>query len=179
MSDNPATRLQNMSTQATAAATKGAEAAQEMGRKAFETGMANMTEFSRMFSDMKMPSMPDMEGFLSSHRRNMEALSSANRVALEGAQTVAKRHMEIMQQTMQEMTESLRELASPENPQARAAKQTELMKHAYERAVAHMKEMADLIQRSNGEALQTLNSRFTEAMDEVRALAEKATKPHG
>ena len=81
--------------------------------------------------------------------------------------------MEIMQQTMSEMSENLRDIASPESPQARAAKQAEMLKTAYERAVAHIKELADLIQRSNGEALSMLNARFTEAMDEVKQLAAK------
>jgi len=95
-------------------------------------------------------------------------------VALEGAQAVARRHMEIMQQTMSEMTETMRDLSSPDSPQTKAAKQTELMKSSYERAVAHMKELADLIQRANGEALGMLNHRFAEAMDEVKMLAAKA-----
>ena len=161
---------------------KMASNAQEMSRNAMETGMAKMNEFTRMFSDMKMPSlpgMPDMESFLSAHRRNMEVLSAANRVALEGAQTVARRHMEILQQTMQEVTQTMKEMTAPESPTAKAAKQTELMKSSYERAVAHMKEIADLIQRSNGEAMGMLNQRFTEAMDEVKQLAEKVGKQPG
>ncbi len=149
-------------------------AAQDMTRRSTEVGMAGMAEFSRMFGEMKFPMMPDMEAFLSAHRRNMETLSAANRVALEGAQTVAKRHMEIVQQTMQEMTDTIRELTSSDSPQQRAGRQAELVKQAYERAVAHMKELADLIQRSNGEALGMLNQRFVEAMDEVKSLAEKA-----
>jgi phasin family protein len=152
------------------------KAAQDMGRRTTEAGLAGMAEFSRMFGDMKFPGVPDMDAFLAAHRRNMETLSAANRVALEGAQTVAKRHMEIVQQTMQEMSETIRELASPDSPQARAAKQAELIKHAYERAVSNIKELADLIQRSNGEALNMLNMRFAEAMDEVKAMAEKANK---
>ncbi|MBV8914041.1 MAG: TIGR01841 family phasin [Acetobacteraceae bacterium] len=150
-----------------------------MGRRATEAGLAGMSEFTRMFSDMKFPAMPDMDSFLQAHRRNMETLSAANRVALEGAQSVAKRHMEIVQQTMQEMTETIRELSNPETPQARAAKQADMIKHAYERAVAHIKELADLIQRANGEALEMLNQRFREAMDEVKAMAEKAGQKQG
>jgi phasin family protein len=147
---------------------------QDVSKRAAEAGMAGMAEFTRMFGEMKFPMMPDMEMFLSAHRRNMETLSAANRVALEGAQTVAKRHMEIVQQTMQEMTDTIRELSSSESPQARASRQAELVKQAYEKAVAHMRELADLIQRSNGEALSMLNQRFTEAMDEVKAMAQKA-----
>lgn len=148
--------------------------AQDMTKRSADMGMAGMAEFSRMFGEMKFPMMPDMEMFLSAHRRNMETLSNANRVALEGAQTVAKRHMEIVQQTMQEMGDTIRELTSSESPQARAARQADLIKQAYERAVNHMKELADLIQQSNGEALGMLNQRFKEAMDEVKSLAQKS-----
>ena len=154
-------------------------AAKDMSRRTTEGAMAGMAEFSRMFSEMRFPGVPDMDAFLAAHRRNMETFSAANRVALEGAQTVAKRHMEIVQQTMQEMSETIRDLSSSESPQDRAAKQAELIKHAYERAVSHMKELGDLIQRSNGEALQMLNHRFTEAMDEVKAMAEKSGQKAG
>jgi len=173
MSDDPATRMQKTMTDA-------ASGAAQMGKSAMDTGMAKMAEFTKMFSDMKVPgmgAMPDMEAFLSAHRRNMEVLTAANRVALEGAQAVARRHMEIMQQTMAEVTETMRDMSAPDSPQAKAAKQTELMKTSYERAVAHMKELADLIQRANGEALGMLNQRFAEAMDEVKLLASKAGAP--
>jgi len=132
------------------------------------------TDFTKMFSEMKLPSMPDMDAFLAAHRRNMETLSAANRVALEGAQAVARRHMEIMQQNMAELSETMKALASSDAPQAKAAKQAELLKKGYERAVSNMKELSDLIQRSNGEALGLLNKRFTEAMDEIKGVVEKA-----
>lgn len=135
--------------------------------------MPDFSEFTRMFANMKMPSAPNMDAFVAASRRNMETITAANRVALEGAQAVAKRHMEIMQQGMAEMTEAMRSLALPEDPQAKAAKQAELLKTAYEHAVANMKELGDLIQRSNAEAISLLNTRFAEAMEEIKALTEK------
>lgn len=134
-------------------------------------------EFTRMIGEMKFPAIPNAEVLLGAHRRNMEALSSANRIALEGAQTVAKRHMEIMQQTMTELTEAMRALAGSEAPQAKAAKQAEMLKRAYERAVAHARELSDLIQRSNRDALEQLNKRFVEAMEEVKQLMDQSGRP--
>jgi phasin family protein len=146
--------------------------------KAMEQARTATENFTKMFSEMKLPAMPDMEALLSAHRRNMETFSAANRIALEGAQAVAKRNMEIMQQMMSEMSDTMRTLAATQSPQAKAAKQAELLKHAYERAVANSKELSDLIQRSNSEAVSLLNHRFTEAMDEVKMLMDKAaTKP--
>lgn len=131
-------------------------------------------DFTRLLEDMKLPGMPDIAALTEANRRNLEALTAANRVAVEGAQAVARRHMEIMQQAMQEMTEGMRALSSPEAPQARAAKQAELVKQGYQRAVTNMQELHDLIQRSNTEAMHLLNQRFMEAMDELKQLAGKS-----
>jgi phasin family protein len=130
-------------------------------------------EFSKMFGDMKIPAMPDMEIVLSAHKRNLEALSEANRIALEGAQAVARRHMEIMQATMASLSETMKDLTESETPAGRAAKQTDLLKAAYENAVSNTRELGDLIQKSNTEAMQKLNTRFSEAMSEMKALFKK------
>ena len=135
--------------------------------------MPDFGEFSRMFADMKFPAMPDMGAFVTATRRNMDVLAAANRVAMEGAQAVARRHSEIMQQSMAEMAEAMQSLSTNEPPQAKAARQAELLKQAYEHAVANMKELHDLMQKSHEEAMGLLNRRFAEAMDEVKTLAGK------
>lgn len=130
-------------------------------------------EFTKMLGAMKFPAVPNMEALLALQKRNMDALSAANRLALEGAQTVAKRHMEIMQQTMAELSDTMRALASTETPGEKAATQADLLKKAYERAVSNTKEMSDLIQRANDEAIGQLNQRFVEAVDEMKTLLGK------
>jgi phasin family protein len=130
-------------------------------------------DLMRMLADFRLPAMPDIDALAAAQRRNLEALSAANRVALEGAQTIARRHMEILQSTMTEMTEAMSSLATQESPQAKATRQAELLKSAYEKAVNNMREVGDLIQKSNGEAMGLLNARFTEAMTEVKQLMNK------
>ncbi|WP_427951389.1 phasin family protein [Acidiphilium sp.] len=130
-------------------------------------------DFTKAFSAMKIAPMPGMDVVLGAYRRNLEALSEANRVALEGAQAVARRHMEIMQRTMTDLSEQMRGVDLHDTPQARATKQAELLKHAYETAVANMRDLGDLIQRSNQEAVEKLNRRFSEAMDEMKNLIDK------
>ncbi len=136
-------------------------------------------DFTRMFASMRLPALPNSDALIGAHKRNMEALSEANRAAMEGAQAVAKRHIEIMQQTMSELGETMRTLSAADMPpQAKAARQAELLKQAYERAVANTRELSELIQHANGEALAALNRRFMEAMEEVKALMrESAAKP--
>jgi phasin family protein len=130
-------------------------------------------DISKLFAEMKAPGMPDMEAVLSAHKRNLEALSEANRVALEGAQAVARRHMEIMQATMTGLSTTLKDISVTDTPSERATKQTDLLKQAYESAVMNTRELGDLIQKSNTEAMSKLNHRFSEAMTEMKALFAK------
>ncbi len=139
-----------------------------------KAGGTGIPDFSSLFANLKLPSFPDMEPLLHAHQRNIEALTGANRIALEGAQAYTKRHMEIVQQGLAELAQSLQALAEPGSPQARAARQIEMLKTASERTVASMKELGDLIQRSNSEAIQLLNQRFAEAMDEIKGMMAKA-----
>ena len=133
-------------------------------------------EFRKLLGDMKFPGLPDTQALMQAHQRNLEAIAAANRIALEGAQAVAKRHMEIMQQTMAELTDTLTSLSGAAAPQDKAAKQAELLKSAYEKAVANSRELGDLIQRANGEAVSTLNARVSAAIDELTTLIGKAKK---
>jgi phasin family protein len=156
------------------AARRAQETAGSFAAAAAEKQQSMFTDMTRLFKDMRFPAMvPDSGALMAAHRRNMEALSAANRLALEGAQAVARRHMEIMQSTMSELSDHMREIAGTDTPAHKAAKQAELVKKSYERAVANIRELSDLIQRSNGEAIGLLNERFKEAMDEVKQLLEK------
>src|SRR5512143_2482480 len=120
-------------------------------------GPQSNMDFTKFFAEMKLPALPDMEAFIAANRKNIETLTAANRVAMEGAQAVARRHMEIVQSSMTELSDAMKALAAADAPQAKAAKQAELLKQAYQRAVTHMKELSDLIQQSNAEALALIN----------------------
>ena len=154
-----------------------AQAGAEFSRNAQNQASAMGNEFVKMFADLRMPGLPDMQGLMDAHRRNLETIAAAYRVATEGAQAVTRRQMEIMQQSMQDVGETMRQLASTEAPQAKAARQAELLKASYEKAIGNMRELRDLMQRSNGEAVELINRRFVESMDEVRALMDK-TQAH-
>jgi phasin family protein len=146
--------------------------------KLTEAGLSVADQLTKRIAEMQRV-MPDMEAMSTAHRRNMEALSAAYRASLEGAQAVARRNGEIMQQAVAEMEQAVRAVASDEAPKDKAAKQAELLKEAYQHAVANMKDLSDLIQKSSAEAIGLLNKRFSEGMDEVKAMMEKSRNTVG
>jgi phasin family protein len=126
-------------------------------------------DLRKMLADLKLPPMPDADALLGAHRKNLEALAAAHKAALEGAQEMAKRQSEIWQQTAKELGETLRAFSAAKTPQDKAAKQAEILRSAYERAVSNTKELSELIQRTNSRALGLLNERFTEALQEAKS----------
>jgi phasin family protein len=128
-------------------------------------------DMTKMMSEFRLPAMPDMAELAKAQQKNLEAITAANKVALEGARAVAERHMEIVQQSVAEMQDAIRSMANPGDAQEQAAKRAEVAKATYERAVGQMQELADLIQKSSGEALSVLQQRFTEAMEEAKNLS--------
>jgi phasin family protein len=130
-------------------------------------------DVTKMMAEFKLPQV-DVEALVAAQRKNIETLSTANRLALEGMQAVAKRNMEIMQQSLADMTEAMKAIAAAEAPQAKAAKQAELLKATYEKAMQNIRELQDMIQKMSGDTLGVLNRRVGEALDEVKAMMEKA-----
>lgn len=118
---------------------------------------------------LNFPSFPDMTSVLEGYRRNIEVLTRANQVAWEGAQLFARRQAEIIQENMAELSEALSTIAFAGSAEQRAQRQAEWVKRAYERAVNNARELGEILQRSSGEALDILNRRFMEAMEEMQS----------
>jgi phasin family protein len=129
-------------------------------------------DFTKMATEFRMPGV-DMEGVLASQRRNVEALSAANQLALEGVQAVMRRQAEIVRQMMDEARGIMTEMMSVGAPEEKVAKQAELFKTTFEKTVANMKELSEMIAKSNTEAAETLAKRVSESLEEMKSAAGK------
>ncbi len=135
-----------------------------------------VAEFSNALKQYKLPNV-DLDSVVASQKKNVEALTSANRVAFEGLQAVARRQAEILQETMNEASKAVDALAKAGSPQDIAAKQAELTKSAFERALSNMRELAELVAKSNQDAANTVNSRIAASLDEIKDYALKLKQP--
>lgn len=126
-------------------------------------------DFLKMFSDMKVPGV-DMDAVVSSQRRNLEALTEANKLAMEGMQSIIKRQAEILRQSMEEAAKAAQDIASAETPQTKMSRQTEVAKESMEKAISNMRELSEMLSKANTEIFELLNSRISEALEETRTL---------
>ncbi|MTJ79938.1 MAG: phasin family protein [Telmatospirillum sp.] len=124
-------------------------------------------DISKIFGDFKVPGI-DVDILVSSQRKNIEALTQANKLAFEGVQAVFKRQVEILRQSIEEAAAAAQQLTGPGSPQEKAIRQTELVKEAFEHALANSRELSEIVAKSNAEAFEQLNKRFTQLLDEVK-----------
>lgn len=129
-------------------------------------------DVTKLMADMKLPGV-DVDGLMASQRKNIEALTAANKLAVEGLQAVAKRQTEIFQQTMDELPKMLTEVMAASSPEDRMAKQAEITKMAFEKSLENMKEIADMVSKSNTEAASVITQRFTATLEEIKSMATK------
>src|SRR5216684_3786232 len=120
--------------------------------KAFDIGKA--FDMSKAFGEMKLPGI-DVEAVAASQRKNLEALTQANQLAVEGAQSLARRQVEIARQAADEVTTAFREWTEAGAPEDRIAKSVELTTKA------------------STDVFSVITRRFSEGFDELRLYAKK------
>jgi phasin family protein len=133
-----------------------------------------MSKVTSAFSDYQIPGL-DMSAVIEHQRKNIEALTAANRQALEGVQAVAMRQSEILRETMDEAVGALKDLSSSGGPTEAASKQAQLLGKALERALTNMRELAEMAAKSNTDAFEVVKTRMTDSVEEIKQLAKTMT----
>lgn len=129
-------------------------------------------DVTKWMGEFKVPGV-DVQAVVASQRKNLDALTQANKLALEGVQALFKRQAEILRQAIEESSNAVKDVAAVVDPQEKMVKQTEFAKQAFERALANARELSEIIAKSNGEAFELLNRRFSAILDEFKDSVHK------
>jgi len=129
-------------------------------------------DVTKMMTDFRFRPF-DIEALMACQRRNIEAFSQANQLAVEGAQAVARRQIEIARQALEDVSVLFRELSQPTSTEDRIAKNTEYAKQMLEKSVSHGREITELAAKAGTEAADVLRKRASESLDELREMAKQ------
>ncbi|MBY0363871.1 MAG: TIGR01841 family phasin [Phreatobacter sp.] len=132
-----------------------------------QTPQAMLDMFKKLGEDMKVPAV-DMEKIVEHHRKNLEALAASGKAAAEGATAIAAKQKEIVETAVKEIQAAAEGFKLPGSAQEMMAAQTEFAKRAMEAAVKNTRDMAELMQKSNAEAVRVIQDRMKESFEEIR-----------
>lgn len=128
-------------------------------------------DMGRLMGDFKAPTL-NMEHIADTYRKNVEAVTKANQVAMEGMQAVVRRQIEIGQQNMEQAMSFAGTAMSTGTSEDRFAASADIAKNQYERTVSQVKELGEIVNKSNGEAFSVLHNRVTGMLEEAKSASK-------
>src|SRR3954452_864056 len=97
-------------------------------------------------------------------RRNFEALTAANQTVVQGLQTVVQRQGEIARQSIKQFQDLLSFRPSSASVMETLVKQIDLTKTSYEKNVADVRELGDIVVKAGSEAADILSRRVVASL---------------
>ncbi len=126
-------------------------------------------DVTKYMAQFKVPTV-DVEALVAAQRKNFEAFAAANQCAIEGVGALVRRQGEIVRESVETYAVAVKDLLSEGSVEEKAAKQAELSKKSYDRAIANARELADMAAKTGNEAFGVINSRIREGFSEVQNL---------
>ena len=126
-------------------------------------------DVNQLLEQFKVPGV-DVSAIMEARRKDIEAVVAANRQAYEGMQLLGQRQTEMLNEAMAEWQAATKDMMSVQSPEAGAAKQAELGKQTFEKALSNMRELADMATKSQTQAWEVVNRRFHENLEELKKL---------
>ena len=136
--------------------------------KTKQNGLFDVDSFTGAFKASQI----DAGKVIEAQRKNVEAMTEANRVALEGYKTVAERQVALVQDAVSEFSGAANDAFAGKTPEANAAKQFEIAQTFMRSALEGAREVAELAAKANQDAFAVLQQRFTDGVEELKAAAK-------
>jgi phasin family protein len=115
--------------------------------------LSSFNSFAKLFPVPGFTKLPgfDVNTVVDIQRRNVEALTAANQTIAQGLQTVVRRQGEIARQSVKQVQDLLS--GKPASVTEALVKQIDLTKTSYEKNVADVRELSDIVAKVGTENL--------------------------
>ncbi|WP_416899315.1 MAG: phasin family protein [Minwuia sp.] len=123
-------------------------------------------DFSNALKDMKLPAF-DMDAFVQMQKKNVEAMTAANQIALDGMRALFERQVQIAQNSVEEAQAAIR-VAAESKGQVDVQSQIEAARAAMEKAQLNIRELSEMATKSQTEIMDILQKRMMESVDEMK-----------
>ena len=124
-------------------------------------------DFSKILEHFKVPGV-DLSALAESGRKDMEALVEANKAAYQGLQALARKQAEMLTEAMSKIQQAAKRAAGT-SPGTKAA---DIAREAYHKTLTDMKELADIVRRSQAEAMTKVTDRAIEHLQELKKMIQ-------
>ena len=144
---------------------------------AYQNPFADMMKTFSEFKAPTMGAMPtvDVNQMMASSRRNVEALSAAGQAMSESMQAITRRQAELLRAQVEKSLKTAKEQLVNGSPEINTTKQVEFAKTMFESSLNNVREVCELVSKSNLEVFDKLNRRASESIEELTGAATSTT----
>ena len=129
------------------------------------------------FSDFKKASKPNHAKIIENHKKNLEAISDANKIAADVMKSLAKMQSEFVKQTFEDINEMMRNAMTQKPGQPiDLSNYSDVVKHSLQRTTEHAKNVNNVLSNSGKEIHARVKDRVEEAHEDIKAHISKYGK---
>jgi len=115
----------------------------------------------------------DLDGILEDQRKNIEALTEANKVIFDNARGVIERQVEIFRETMDKTASLMKSSFQAKSTEDMPDQRAELIRLGMEKSLASMLDITESIIEANAHAFDIASRRMVESVSEIKRSALK------
>jgi phasin family protein len=134
-----------------------------------------LARLQQMLERVRMPSL-DVASLIEARRRDINAVIRANQVVFAGAEALTDKQVEILRATLAGARSAATEVQFSGTPAEIAAKQRTLIAKAFQMALAHMRDLAEIVRNAQADAFGVIKGQVEQ---DLRALAASAVRIGG
>ena len=123
-------------------------------------------DIEKILTGFKLPGV-DVKLIIEGRRADIKAVTLANKLAYDGMKALAKRQAEMLREAIAEWRAAVKDLTAPDRD-ALTAQRTDLAKQAIQKALANVRELAELATKSQAEAWDPVGKRFRDNLAEAK-----------
>jgi hypothetical protein len=132
-----------------------------------QSSPASLTgEIARIVEQLRLPGL-SVPAIMEARRKDIEAVAEASRIALAGAQDLALKQREILQQAVRQIQGLVLERKAEEGGQVQLG---DVVHKALQDTLGNMRDLADLARKSQSEAFDVVSARTQRSIEELRTM---------
>lgn len=147
--------------------------------------MTAQNPFGNMADMFKnMPKMPqiDKETMMKSHKKNLDALNEANKMAVEVMKSITQLQSQYMKQAFEDFATMMKDFMGKAN--AKDAMKESVEKHSHHvknhvtRAMEHGANITNTLAKTQKEIFEIMHNRYNEGINELNEIHNKSKTKH-
>lgn len=145
-----------------------------MARKSQKSG--SFQEAPEMFNEFVNMGVFDKEKVMKSHRKNIEALTEANKTAVEVLKSLTQLQSQYMKKSFEDMTSLMQGMMNPGAPRNPLEAQTTAIKNQIDRTLEHNRAITTTLADSHQEIYKIFNNRISSGIQDVKESSDALKK---